>query len=215
MQQLGYHEHLLKLAAVVYRSGIDDIDALLAGFAADVICKGHRIGGVVQHNGARGQAQGSMSLIDLMNGREISISQPLGAKSDACRLDPAGLAEASVAVRRAVDERVELVIVNKFSKQEAAGRGLRGEIAEAVVAGLPIITAVSDKSYEDWLAFTGGYGTTLVCDRRILDDWWREMAHRESRARVLANFMQAFEAAADAQRADTHQRPLLAYDDVG
>jgi molybdate transport system ATP-binding protein len=77
--------------------------------------------------------------------------------------------------------------VNKFSKQEAGGGGLRAEIADAVVAGLPILTAVSDKCYDDWIAFTGGYGTTLACERRVVDDWWRETSLREGRARVLAS----------------------------
>lgn len=175
MQFLSYHEHLLKLAAVVYRSGEDDVDRLLASFAADLIREGHRIGGLVQCNVKGGApAQPSMSLIDLMTGRRYSISQALGASSSSCKFDPCGLADAAVSVSRAIAENVELVIVNKFSKQEAGGGGLRAEIADAVVAGLPILTAVSDKCYDDWIAFTGGYGTTLACERRVVDDWWRE-----------------------------------------
>ncbi|MCZ7593849.1 MAG: DUF2478 domain-containing protein [Hyphomicrobium sp.] len=87
MQVLSYHEHLRKLAAVIYRSGVDDVDGLLARFA---------------------------------------------------------------------------------------------------VAGLPILTAVADKCYDDWIAFTGGYGTTLACERRVVDDWWCETSLREGRTRVLA-----------------------------
>jgi molybdate transport system ATP-binding protein len=188
MQFLSYREHLLKLAAVIYRSGEDDVDGLLARFAADLIREGHRIGGVVQcNNQGAPSSQPAMSLVDLMTGRRISISQALGASSSACKLDPCGLADAAVSVSRAIAEGVELVIVNKFSKQEAGGGGLRAEIADAVVAGLPILTAVSDKCYDDWIAFTGGYGTTLACERRVVDDWWRETSLREGRARVLAS----------------------------
>jgi len=215
MQFLDYHEHLLKLAAVVYRSGRDDVDGLLAAFAADLVCNGHRIGGVVQHNGASDLSPGSMSLIDLMSGRVISISQELGGSSSACRLDPSGLAEATVAVSRAIDESVELVIVNKFSKQEAAGGGMRSAIAEAVVAGLPILTAVSDKCYDDWMAFTGGYGTTLACERRVVADWWRETSQRERRSRILASLDRAFESAARPTFVETVEPALLSYDDVG
>ena len=94
---------------------------------------GERIGGIVQRNlkDQAGRSNG-MQVIDLLTGRAISICQPLGAGAMACKLDPAGLAEASVAVSRAIAEDVALIIVNKFSKQEAAGHGLRNELAEAI-----------------------------------------------------------------------------------
>ena len=38
--------------------------------------------------------------------------------------------------------RVDLVIVNRFGKQEASGEGLRQEIAGALLAGLPLLIAV-------------------------------------------------------------------------
>lgn len=187
MKTLRFDEHLLKLTAIIYRSGEDDIDGLLKTFAADLIREGHRIGGVVQHN-AKGECgpHDLMQLIDLMTGRAIPICQALGGGAMSCKLDPAGLADAAVSVSRAIAEDVELVIVNKFSKQEAAGGGLRAELADAVVAGLPVLTAVSDKCYDAWIEFTGGYGTTLVCERAIIDDWWREMSRREGRARLEA-----------------------------
>ncbi len=217
MQFTGYHEHLLKLAGVIYRSGEDDVDGLLASFAADLVREGHRIGGVVQFNGKNGaDPKAGMSLIDLMTGRSISISQSLGAASSACKLDPSGLADAAVAVSRAIAENVELVIVNKFSKQEASGGGLRAEIADAVVAGLPILTAVSDKCYDDWISFTGGYGTTLACERSVIDDWWRGMSQREGRARLLASLEQVFEAAAaQPPAAATADARLFPYHNVG
>lgn len=187
MQNLRYDDHMLKLAAIIYRSGVDDIDAMLATFAADLIREGHRIGGIVQRN-SKGDCgpRDLMHMIDLMTGRAIPICQNLGSGAQSCKLDPGGLAEAAVSVSRAIAEDVELVIVNKFSKQEAAGGGLRAEIADAVVAGLPILTAVPDKCYDAWIEFTGGFGTTLVCERAILDDWWRQMCWREGRARLGA-----------------------------
>jgi molybdate transport system ATP-binding protein len=187
MKTLRFDEHLLKLTAIIYRSGEDDIDGLLKTFAADLIREGHRVGGVVQHN-SKGECgpRDLMQLIDLMTGRAIPICQALGGGAVSCKLDPAGLADAAVSVSRAIAEDVELVIVNKFSKQEAAGGGLRAELADAVVAGLPVLTAVSDKCYDAWIEFSGGYGTTLVCERAIIDDWWREISRREGRARLEA-----------------------------
>jgi nucleoside-triphosphatase THEP1 len=195
----------LNLAAVVYRPA-DDVDSLLARFADGLIGKGHRLGGVVQRNTKddRGQRE-RMEVIDLMTGRAVRICQFLGDGAAACRLNPAGLAEAATAVTRAVAADVELVIVNKFSKQEASGHGLRAEIADAVMAGFPLLTAVSDNCYEAWKSFTGGFGTTLLCERRIVEDWWQEMSVRAARARVTAELR--------GSSCTPLRRPLLSFSD--
>jgi hypothetical protein len=83
------------------------------------------------------------------------------------------------------------VVVNKFSKQEAAGRGLRAEIADAVTAGLPLLTAVSHTCYEAWVRFTGGFGTTLLCERGVVEDWWQERSMRARLACIAAQLREA------------------------
>jgi hypothetical protein len=125
MMDLNPNLHPLKLAAIIYRPA-DDVDGLLATFASDLICEGSRVGGIVQMNtkGASGTRE-LMEVIDLMTGAAIRICQPLGSGAGACKLDPAGLAEAATAVSRAVAANVDLVIVNKFSKQEASGGAAR------------------------------------------------------------------------------------------
>ena len=172
------------LAAILYRPE-DDVDALLADFASARLRDGERIGGVVQRNlkDAAGRSSG-MHVIDLAPGRNISICQPLGSGATACKLDPAGLAEASIAVSRAVAEDAALVIVNKFSKQEAAGHGLRGEFAEAIIAGLPVLTAVPEKCLDAWREFTGDRGTILLCAPHVVEEWWREVSLRRAGARA-------------------------------
>ena len=195
MMDLNPNPHPLKLAAIVYRPA-DDVDGLLAAFASDLICQGNRVGGIVRRTarGAGGTPE-SIELIDLMTGAAIRVCQPAGSAAGACKLDPAGLAEAAAAVSRAVAANVDLVIVNKFSKQDSAGGRLRAEIADAVAAGRPLLTAVPDESYDAWAFFTGNFGTTLLCERRIVEDWWREMSLREKRARVSAHFARTSPAA--------------------
>jgi molybdate transport system ATP-binding protein len=172
------------LAAVLYRPG-DDVDTLLADFADALSRGGERIGGVVQRNlkDAAGRSNG-MQVIDLLTGRPISICQPLGTGAMACKLDPAGLAEASLAVSRAIVEDVALIIVNKFSKQEAAGHGLRSELAEAIIAGGPVLTAVPEKCFDAWQEFTADRGTMLLCARHVVEEWWREVSLRRAGARA-------------------------------
>jgi molybdate transport system ATP-binding protein len=170
------------LAAILYRPE-DDVDALLADFASARSRDGERIGGIVQRNvkDDAGRANG-MLVIDLLTGREISICQTLGRGATACKLDPAGLAEASFAISHAIADDVALIIVNKFSKQEAAGHGLRSELAEAIIAGGPVLTAVPEKCLDAWKDFTGDRGTTLLCAPHVVEEWWREVSLRRAGA---------------------------------
>jgi molybdate transport system ATP-binding protein len=172
-----------RIAAILYRPQ-DDIDTLLADFAQELVHSGERIGGIVQRNVKDGGGcQVGMQAIDLMTGRAISICQPLGSGAMACKLDAAGLAEASVAVARAIEQDVDLIVINKFSKQEAAGQGLRDELADAITAGIPVLTAVPEKCFEAWTAFTGGIGTTLLCERQVIEGWWQDLSSRMKRMR--------------------------------
>ncbi|MGO8918692.1 MAG: DUF2478 domain-containing protein [Stellaceae bacterium] len=178
LDSFAFTENLLNLAAVVYQPA-DDVDRLLASFAAGLRSEGRRIGGIVQRN-RRGDCSPAnlMEVIDLRTGRAIPICQNLGSESKACKLDQAGLADAAQAVSRAIADEVELVIINKFGKTEAQGRGLRAEIGDAILAGMPLLTAVSERLLPAWEAFTGGFGTTLLCDGDIVEDWWRDISRR-------------------------------------
>ncbi|HEY0330014.1 MAG TPA: DUF2478 domain-containing protein [Rhodopseudomonas sp.] len=175
------------VAAIAYRAE-DDIDTLLADFGEALVRAGTKVGGIVQRNTKddTGKIRG-MRVIDLMTGRGIGISQALGSGSGACKLDSAGLAEASRAVQNAVDADLSLIIVNKFSKQEAAGRGLRSEIADAIQTGRPVLTAVPASCLEAWTEFTGDRGTTLFCSRAVVEDWWREVSTRQALVRSAAS----------------------------
>ena len=169
------------VAAVIYQPD-DDVDTLLADFARDLVRRGQHVGGVVQVNikDETGKKSG-MSAIDLMSGDQISICQPLGSGSMACKLDSGGLADAARAVTRAVQDDVALVVINKFSKQEATGRGLRSEFAEAILAGVPVLTGVPEKCLDAWIEFTGDRGTTLLCERSVVEGWWEDVSSRMAR----------------------------------
>lgn len=165
-----------RLAALLYGPA-DDADVLLADFALDLVQRGVRVGGIAQRNlrDAAGK-KSDMEVIDLADGHAISICLQLGPGSTACKLDTAGLAEAAVSVQQAIRAGVDLIVVNKFAKQEAEGAGLRNELADAIMSGIPVLTAVPQKCLDDWTAFTGGTGVTLPASREALEAWWRETA---------------------------------------
>nr|WP_249789524.1 DUF2478 domain-containing protein [Bradyrhizobium hereditatis] len=62
----------------------------------------------------------------MRRGREISICQPLGSGAISCKHDAKGFADAAVVVSRAIKRHVDLLVINKFSRKEASGQGLRG-----------------------------------------------------------------------------------------
>jgi molybdate transport system ATP-binding protein len=174
-----------RIAAILYRPE-DDVDTLLADFACDLARNGTPIGGIVQRNlrDVAGKKIG-MEALDLLGERPISICQALGSGAMACKLDASGLAEAAMAVSRAISEDVALIVINKFSKQEAAGQGLRDEFAEAIMAGVPVLTAVPEKCLDAWKTFTGDRGTTLLCARHVVEGWWKDLSSRMARVREV------------------------------
>lgn len=165
-------ETISPIAAIVYRP-TDNVEVVLVEVARALAARGVKLGGVLQHDIATViDDPCAMELEDLDNGERFSLSQALGSGSEACRLDPASLAHAAVSVRRAVDKGVELVMINKFGAQEVSGSGLRAEMGVAVLAGIPLLTAVGERFLPDWQDFTGGESALLKPDTQAVLAWW-------------------------------------------
>ncbi len=102
-----------------------------------------------------------MDVIVLPNGPVVRISQSLGPEATGCRLDPSSL-EDSVALTLAnVQKGADLMIINKFGKQEADGRGFRDAIAEAMARDIPVLLGVNDANRPALEDFCGGEVTAL------------------------------------------------------
>lgn len=159
------------LAAIRYAPE-DDACVLMARVARTLAAQGVKLGGVLQHEGHPGSDNPCMALEDLATGERFSLSLEADSGPDACRLDPASLAHAATLVRTAIDGGADLVMINKFGAQEAAGAGLRAEMGLAVLAGLPLLTTVAERLLDDWQAFTGG--ESVILEPRLEDvlQWW-------------------------------------------
>ena len=160
----------LPIAAVVYSPDTDP-SPLLAAVAAALGARGVRVAGVVQHDLGPREMCG-MELEVLPSGARMPMTQALGEGATGCRLDPAALAEAGAQVRAAIDTGPQLVVFNKFATQEVAGGGLRDEMAAAVLAGIPLLTAVAERYVDEWQGFTGGESTLLACTQEAMLAWW-------------------------------------------
>lgn len=63
-------------------------------------------------------------------------------------------------------------MLSKFGKLEAARGGLCDAFRAAIMADLPIITAVSSIFSEDWLHFAGSLSNDVAPTMDALDAWW-------------------------------------------
>jgi nucleoside-triphosphatase THEP1 len=169
----------LPLGVLVYDDDLD-IDGLLAQCAQTLARLGYRLGGVVQSNPPRpGRRKCDMQLTDLSSGETALISYDQGDGASGCRLDLAALARAAFWVEQAVSAGVDLVIINKFGKQEARGQGLRSAITEALLSGTPVVFGVSRLNLDACLEFAGGQFTQLESDPEAVVAWCRRTVGRD------------------------------------
>ena len=174
---------LSQLGVVVYDDGLV-ADLLIAQCAAGLAASGYRLGGVVQSNADRpGRRRCDMYVKDLLAGDEVKISLDRGNEARGCRLDPDAFARIDAWVERAVLERVDLLIINKFGKEEAHGRGLRPVLADALIAEIPLLIGVSTQNLCEFLTFVGSTATSLEPDIEAITAWCRNAIEPGARHR--------------------------------
>ena len=167
-----------QIGAVVYDDGLFS-DAVIAQCADVLIASGYRLGGIVQSNAHRpGRRRCDMFVKDLLGGDEVKISLDRGSEAKGCRLDPNAFARLDAWIERAVLERVDLLIINKFGREEAHGRGLRSVIAEALIVEIPLVIGVSRRNLYDFLTFVGDSATRLRPDIEAITAWCRNAIER-------------------------------------
>lgn len=153
--------------------GRGDTDLLLAGVADALMADGVRLCGTVQFNTeCDGEGPCDMDVRVLPDGPVIRISQSLGPEARGCRLDPGAL-ETAIAACEARLGRADLLIVNKFGKQEALGRGFRTLIAEAMSRDIPVLVGLNGLNREAFETFTGGAAEVVPAEHDRVLAWLR------------------------------------------
>ncbi len=150
------------------RSGVDE---LLAGFASQLRAEGWRVRGLLQEY-RKEEGKDTSVLVDLETGASYLLFQDLGPGSSSCRVDPRGVAAASVALRKALAERPDLVIANRFGALESEGGGLANEMLALMSERVPLLTVVPDEYLDAWRRFSGGAGVDLPCRLDALQAWF-------------------------------------------
>ncbi|MEM7061000.1 MAG: DUF2478 domain-containing protein [Pseudomonadota bacterium] len=161
----------MKMAYTI-ASGRGDTDLLLAGLAQRLHNQGFRICGTVQVNTeCGGGAPCDMEVFVLPDGPNIRISQSLGKGAQGCRLDREALEIAVSMVHKRLSGGADLLIVNKFGKHEAEGRGFRNVIADALTLNVPVLVGLSGLNKDAFEEFSGGMAVELPPDVKSLIAW--------------------------------------------
>lgn len=122
-----------------------------------------RLAGAVQINHDLG-AECACDMDVLVIGEEdrpVRISQSLGSGSSGCRLD-AGALELAAARVAARLEGADLLIVPKFGRQEAFGRGFYSVIGQAMMQELPVLLYVPPEQRAAFTDFSGDLARELA-----------------------------------------------------
>jgi len=150
-------------------------DRLLWEFADRLQERGFNLAGVVQTNSDRpGSHHCDMDVRVLPAGPAIRINQVLGEESRGCRLNPVALEEAVALVETTLDSSPELLIINKFGKHEAEGRGFRPLIAEALARDIPVLLGVNALNLDAFEGFSCGLAEELSADATAIATWFEQ-----------------------------------------
>ncbi|MDR0808625.1 MAG: DUF2478 domain-containing protein [Gemmobacter sp.] len=141
---------------------------VLAELARRLLADGVTVRGAVQENSGPREGHCDMDLRILPDGPLIRISQDLGPHATGCRLDPAALETAVMEVERRLPG-AQFLILNKFGKHEAEGRGFRQMLADVAASGVPVLVAVNPVHQRAFLDFAGELAEEVAEDR--VHDW--------------------------------------------
>lgn len=178
----------MKLAFAI-SPGRGDVDLLMASLSEVLQADGLRVCGTVQVNSERpDDGPCDMDVKILPEGPVIRISQSLGKASRGCRLDPDALESAVGLVGARLAAGADVLIINKFGKHEAEGRGFRDLIAEAIGRDIPVLVGLNRLNAPAFQEFCGGLAVELPPHAADLAAWaWEAVAAQDGRRSVRIN----------------------------
>jgi nucleoside-triphosphatase THEP1 len=154
------------------RTGTVEADRILASAVEQLRYGGVRLAGVLQQDTHRpGRRRCDMDLVDVADGAIIRISEDRGNQARGCRLKTDALTEVGARLVRRIAGGVDVVVLNKFGKAEAEGRGLRDLAVAAVVSDVPLLIGVTPEYIPDLLRFAGDLAVVVEPDVSQLQQW--------------------------------------------
>jgi len=161
-------------AAAVYKPDTADRAALMK-FVKKQKSLNTRVGGILQE--ARFNSEGrlvELNAVDVSTNRHIPIFRPVKG-ADECRLDISALTETTNIIRNAIDDRLDLIVVEKFGELEQGGKGLIDEILQTIVEGIPLLVCVPEAALPIWQDRTGELGSVIPFTEEGFQQWWQNL----------------------------------------
>jgi hypothetical protein len=174
MEKIVAFDAQCDLAAVVYGAG-DDPDALFTAFAGDLCRSGCRVVGAIQIGRSCRSENPRLGAMVLPEGELVPLAEDVRSCAAGCELDPVRLAGVAARLSNAMTDGSDLVIINRFGRAEAQGRGLASLIVRALDADIPVLTAVPEHRFAALIKFSDGMNVRLACRRDSLDRWWQSL----------------------------------------
>ncbi len=150
------------LVAIHFTTG-DAVDAALGRFADALRGRGLRVVGHLQVRGSELNGDCNcrdMHLRDLASGDLVRISEDRGPEARGCHLDWQALTDLALTLEANLepgsDELPDVLIVNRYGRSEAEGKGLRGAIEKGLEAGVQVFVAVREGYADAWAEFHAG-----------------------------------------------------------
>jgi hypothetical protein len=164
-------------AAIAYGAD-DEPDRLLRDFAEHLRRSGYRVVGAIQHHNVHSPDIAEIGAVMLPGAELVGLGHHRGNGAHGCQIDTDLLAGIARTIATCIEEGVDLVILNRFGKLEAEGRGLIRLIEQATDADIPVVTAVPQHRFAAWVKYSNGMSVRLPCRRPALDVWWQAVAGR-------------------------------------
>lgn len=139
------------------------VDDLLRDMSGGLRARGLPVAGFVQERlSAPACGCPGILLHDLASGVAHDISEKRGPGASGCNLDWAALTERAAELERAIAAHAPaLVIVSRFGKAEAEGRGFCGVIETCLERSVPVLVAYRAAFGEAWTGYHGGLAKEL------------------------------------------------------
>ncbi|WP_424942007.1 DUF2478 domain-containing protein [Aliiroseovarius crassostreae] len=161
----------MKLAFTI-APGRGETNVLLADIAETLMARKIRVIGTVQIDTDRGEDRKcDMDVKVLPDGPLIRISEDRGAGARGCRLDTDALEGAVADTEAALEQGADLLLINKFGKHEAEGRGFRDAIATALAKDIPVLVGVNKLNRDAFEAFCGEVAEELPATPAAIRTW--------------------------------------------
>lgn len=165
----------LPFAAAVYSRATEDRKAL-STFVSSLREEGVKVAGLLQDELVDGGGcRMGIDLVDVATGSRFPINRPTkeNMENNTCSMDTSALADSTTTLRRAIADRADLIVLEKFGEQEQNGGGLNDEILHAIAENIPLLIAVPESALDLWNERSGGLGVNLHHDVQSFRSWWR------------------------------------------